>query len=473
MSTFDADSYSYWRLRVGPCWIRAEPAATAECVGYGKEGEEIAVRGIEGNWVERVEGGWMMVDGAAKGLGLLLDRLWGAEAVGPRLAQRRREVLRAALGPKEQARYRAEDEIAAALRRPPDSDDSDGDGDAGDDAWGGFTPGAWARRPIVFVGGLHRSGTTAFTKLLSASPIVASFHDTDAPEDEGQHLQDAVPTDEMHGGVGAFAFDPTFHWTEATEKPDPRGVAPSRLLAAWDAHWRAKIKKTRPPVLLEKSPANLVHLRWLREAFGQRAKFVVMVRHPLAVAFATRFFTQTRIRRHLVDSEPTDDPPPTLREVLEHWVAAMRLFDDDDAALGFPAVRVDFTDFIKDPKEAVARVEAGCLGGARLNVPLSAFCEVDGIDPDAKYAREWAKWPIEDHEAVIKGRVADNIRANADDEDLPEGVTRLKEADFTEIDWLQDEIGAATIAAEFADDFARFGFNVWSHPGLPDATTAF
>ena len=62
---------------------------------------------------------------------------------------------------------------------------------------------------------------------------------------------------------------------------------------------------------------------------------------------------------------------------------------------------------------------------------------------------------------------------DADDEDLPEGVTRLKEADFTEIDWLQDEIGAATIAAEFADDFARFGFNVWSHPGLPDATTAF
>ena len=120
-----------------------------------------------------------------------------------------------------------------------DDDDDDDESDGGGDVDGrlrrglsGFCPRSWAARPILFVGGLHRSGTTIFTSLVNESPLVAGFHDTDAPEDEGQHLQDIVPTDESFGGVGRFALEEAFrsgrHGGDARRhlnvKKEPRAV---------------------------------------------------------------------------------------------------------------------------------------------------------------------------------------------------------------------------------------------------------
>jgi len=42
---------------------------------------------------------------------------------------------------------------------------------------------------IVFVAGLHRSGTSLVHRCLAAHPDVSGFADTGVPEDEGQHLQ--------------------------------------------------------------------------------------------------------------------------------------------------------------------------------------------------------------------------------------------------------------------------------------------
>ena len=45
----------------------------------------------------------------------------------------------------------------------------------------------------VFVGGLHRSGTSLLARSLEAHPSVSGFRDTGVPEDEGQHLQSVYP----------------------------------------------------------------------------------------------------------------------------------------------------------------------------------------------------------------------------------------------------------------------------------------
>ena len=49
---------------------------------------------------------------------------------------------------------------------------------------------------LVFVGGLHRSGTTPFAKILDEPPGDRGLVDTGVREDEGQHLQRGLPQGE-------------------------------------------------------------------------------------------------------------------------------------------------------------------------------------------------------------------------------------------------------------------------------------
>ena len=46
---------------------------------------------------------------------------------------------------------------------------------------------------LVFLAGLHRSGTTLLARLLAAHPEVSAFSDTGVSADEGQHLQTRLP----------------------------------------------------------------------------------------------------------------------------------------------------------------------------------------------------------------------------------------------------------------------------------------
>ncbi len=59
---------------------------------------------------------------------------------------------------------------------------------------------------FVFVGGLHRSGTSLVSRAIASHPEVSAFADTGVPEDESQHLQSVFPPAIRYGAPGNFSW---------------------------------------------------------------------------------------------------------------------------------------------------------------------------------------------------------------------------------------------------------------------------
>jgi hypothetical protein len=165
-----------------------------------------------------------------------------------------------------------------------------------------------ARKRIVFIGGLHRSGTTLLARLLGRHPDASGFFDTGATMDEGQNLQDVYPGDHEFGGPGLFAFEAGAHLTEDSPlaAPAPR----DRLLGQWARHW-----DLTKDVLVEKTPSNIVKARYLR-AVAPDSVFVFIMRHPVVVALATQRWSTV-----------------SLPIMIEHWFRAHRIMFEDLAQL--------------------------------------------------------------------------------------------------------------------------------------------
>ena len=189
---------------------------------------------------------------------------------------------------------------------------------------------------LVFVCGLHRSGTTLLARILGGHPEISGFADTGAPEDEGQHLQGVYPPAKVYGGPGRFGLDERAHLTEAS--PLVGEGSRERLLAAWSPHWDLS-----RPLLVEKSPPNLLKTRFLQALFPE-ASFVVLARHPIAVSLATAKWRQTRRYDRLV----------------EHWLHCHELFEADRPHLERVHVLL-YEDLVRDPGAALAGV-LGFLG---------------------------------------------------------------------------------------------------------------
>jgi len=158
---------------------------------------------------------------------------------------------------------------------------------------------------LVFVAGLHRSGTTPLARCLAGHPQVSGFSGTPATEDEGQHLQDVYPPARRYGGTGRFALDPRAHLTE--DSPLATEENARRLFAQWRPYWDLS-----KPVLVEKSPPNLVMTRFLQALYPD-ASFVVVVRHPVVVCLSSRKWTRGR----------------SLDALLRNWFAAHDIFSAD------------------------------------------------------------------------------------------------------------------------------------------------
>lgn len=215
-----------------------------------------------------------------------------------------------------------------------------------------------SNRFVVFIGGLHRSGTTLLHDLLAVHPDTSGFHGTGVPANEGQHLQQVLPTARQHGGPGRFAFHPDASITEHSALATERDR--HKLHEQWSRHWDLE-----SPVLLEKSPPNLLRGRYLAWAFPQAA-FIVVVRHPLAVALATEKWCRQPLRRH-----------------VRHWCMAHQGFLEHAPYLRRLLV-VRYEELVSSPKSVL--IEVHRFLGLREVPPSTAHVSAEGND---RYFSAW------------------------------------------------------------------------------------
>jgi hypothetical protein len=219
------------------------------------------------------------------------------------------------------------------------------------------------RHSLVFVGGVHRSGTTLVARILGDHPLSSGLSGTGMPADEGEHLQ-SVYTDSLElGGVGRFARSPRAHITESSDlvSEDSRRILEWEWSRFWDLDKR---------LLIEKSPPNLLKTRFL-QALWPTARFVIVRRHPIAVTAATLKWRRGRWLRELA-------PYP----LAEHWTRAYERFWSDAPYLTHLHV-LHFEDLVAEPDRELRR--------------LFAFLGVDAIGPpeelqqdsNHRYQRMW------------------------------------------------------------------------------------
>lgn len=211
---------------------------------------------------------------------------------------------------------------------------------------------------LVFLAGLHRSGTTLLARLLAAHPEISGFSGTGVPADEGQHLQSVYPAAKVYGGPGRFGFAPEAHLTEASPLASEENAR--KLFDEWSPRWELS-----RPVLLEKSPPNLLKTRFLQALFPG-SSFVVIVRHPIPVSIPTARWRGTR----------------RYDRLLEHWLRCHALFEQDRERLERVHV-LSYEQLVHDP--------AGVLR------EIFAFLGVDPIPPsepveggaNERYFEQW------------------------------------------------------------------------------------
>lgn len=193
---------------------------------------------------------------------------------------------------------------------------------------------------FLFVGGLHRSGTTPLARVLGQHPRISGLTETGVKEDEGQHLQDVYPRARQYGGAGRFALAPAAHLTEQSDLV--RTDTADRLFRAWEPYW-----DTSRPVLLEKSPPNLIMGRFLQAVFPGSAMIMVL-RHPVVVALSTvkwRRLTSRNWQNHT-----------SVEAMVRHWIRAHELMVEDLPSLRSCHV-VYYEDLVAQPSEELARIQ--------------------------------------------------------------------------------------------------------------------
>jgi len=187
----------------------------------------------------------------------------------------------------------------------------------------------------VFIAGLHRSGTSLLHRCLGEHPEISVMCGTGVPEDEGQHLQTVYPRASRFGGPGSFGFAPQAHLTEDSSLVTEENRL--QLQREWAPYWEPGKR-----IQLEKTPQNLIQTRFLQAMFPA-SRFIVLTRHPLAVAYATRKWNHG-----------------SLYDLLRHWFHCHEVFEGDRTALQH-VLLVRYEDLVDDPTNVLQRVY-GFLG---------------------------------------------------------------------------------------------------------------
>lgn len=226
---------------------------------------------------------------------------------------------------------------------------------------------------LLFIGGLHKSGTSIFHRCVADHPDISGFSDTGVPRDEGQLLQTVYPAAHESGGMGRFGFDDAAHLTE--EAPLVRATNAERLLDQWAPYWNLD-----KPVLVEKSPPTLIRTRFLQGLFPD-AKFVILLRHPVPVSYSTKKWTDLPLHR-----------------LVAHWIRCHQLFEKDRNRIRNLHV-VRYEDFVEDPRTILRDVHR--------------FADLEPAEPgrevrpnvNRKYLRRWTYHSLRPRAARYRKRV--------------------------------------------------------------------
>lgn len=181
----------------------------------------------------------------------------------------------------------------------------------------------------IFISGLHRSGTTYLSDLISKNINVSSFHNTGFPMDEGQFIQNLIPIDSKLIDPGRFAFNPDSHLTEKSILLNKKEV----LINDWNMYW-----DQNKHYFLEKSPPNILRTRFLQEVFPN-SKFITIIRHPIAVSYATKKWTNDFF----------------LEKLLKHWIFAHEIYMEDRKYLK-NELFISYEDFAKSVDQTISKI---------------------------------------------------------------------------------------------------------------------
>ncbi len=200
---------------------------------------------------------------------------------------------------------------------------------------------SYQNKKFIFVCGLHRSGTSLFTKILQSHSEVGGFDNSGVIEDEGQFLQTVYAPDSEMGWPGSFGFSKEAHMTEAS--PLSSNKSRDKILSQWSNYWDAS-----KPYLIEKSPPNLLKTRFLQALFPN-SYFIVIRRHPIATCMATQKWSKS-----------------SMRALVKHWFTCYNIWEEDREHI-HNYLEIKYEDFIANPCDALEAV--------------SRLCGLDDIEP--------------------------------------------------------------------------------------------
>ena len=195
-------------------------------------------------------------------------------------------------------------------------------------------------KKYIFIGGLHRSGTSILNKIIGSANKVAKHKNTGKPKNEGQHIQTVFDNGSAHGGVGRFCFDNKYHYTEHSKLITNDNKI--KLLTEWNKYW-----DTSKSIFIEKSPVNLIHTRFLQEMFDN-TYFIIIMRHPLAVSKASFKWNNQ-----------------SLNTYFDHWLKGYNIFLNDSKYLK-KYILIRYEDLCDNPRKEIKKIEK--LIGEKLNI---------------------------------------------------------------------------------------------------------
>lgn len=272
----------------------------------------------------------------------------------------------------------------------------------------------------IFVGGLFHSGTGALRRSLGeVAPRRVSVHaDTHNIEDEGKYMQTVyVVNRNRDAKLWHCAFiesrrddiqhpphTPGSLWRDESDAlaATPRGS--TLLFAQWARFWDLS-----KPILVEKSPMNMLRVRFLDALFPEMASFAVIVRHPfgsctmqLKIAFKALLDAPLPPAPGRAQSGAALRPAGRahvftkhlflrLESILSAWAEMYEQFEADARHVARATI-VRFEPMLSEPHEA-ARRTLRALGlmppeprhGRALNFDKWAA----GIDPRHAYVWQW------------------------------------------------------------------------------------